>query len=248
MLLPAIFHFTAEALHDVKLAEHEQSVSLWTSGILVTVYVLGLVFTLKTHAHIFSPKPKPHPEEQEAGRGGPTAGPRPSTGAAHRWTLRRSVILLLVASAGVGIVAELLVGSAESLAESLTWNPIFVGVILLAIIGNAAEHSSAIVLARRGDMDTAMTIAFQSSIQIALFATPALVFASLILAAGGGSAARPLDLVFTPMEVVAVMLTVGAVVVLCQNGESNWFEGVLLLSLYAIMAIAFFFIPAARGA
>ncbi|MGH7179961.1 MAG: calcium/proton exchanger, partial [Tepidisphaeraceae bacterium] len=127
------------------------------------------------------------------------------------------------------------------------WNSVFVGVVLLAIIGNAAEHSTAIVLAKRNDMDTAMTITYQSSLQIALFATPALVLLSAILVATGVSHARFMDLIFTPMEVVAVVLSVAIVVVLKSNGETNWFEGVLLLALYTILGISFFYIPAGAG-
>src|SRR6185503_18821604 len=116
----------------------------------------GLLFTLRTHAHIFSRGPAASEED-----------PRGISGL-ERWSTRKSVIFLLLASAGIGIVAELLVGSAETLAHNLGWNQIFVGVILLAIIGNAAEHSTAVVLARNNDMDTAMTITYQSSLQIAL--------------------------------------------------------------------------------
>ena len=125
------------------------------------------------------------------------------------------------------MVAELLVGSAEQMAHRLGWNQIFVGVILLAIIGNAAEHSTALLLARRNDMDTAMTITYQSSLQIALFVTPVLVLLSAALMAGGlvqpedGGRPEALNLVFSPMEVVAVVLTVGIVVVIGMDGETQ---------------------------
>ena len=162
--------------------------------------------------------------------------------------------MLLLASLGIGLVAELLVGAAEKVAHTFSWNPIFVGVILLAIIGNAAEHSTAVMLAKRNDMDTAMTICYQSSLQIALFATPFLVLlSSLMIATGLGMGGVPaaqrhaLDLIFTPMEVVSVMLTMLIVVVMGLNGETNWFEGVLLLALYVILGIAFFYIPVAAG-
>jgi Ca2+:H+ antiporter len=122
-------------------------------------------------------------------------------------------------------------------------------VILLAIIGNAAEHSTAILMALRDDMDTAMTITYQSSLQIALFATPLLVFVSAAMVAlGVGDATHYLNLVFTPLEVVAVVLSVITVVVLAQNGQTNWFEGILLLGLYAILAVAFFYLPEAGHA
>jgi Ca2+:H+ antiporter len=231
MLFPAIFHFTYR-LHDPQLLAHEHRVSLGTSVILLIVYALGLVFTLRTHAHIFSPKPATGPEEP----GG--------IGAVHgQWTPKFAMIMLLLASVGIGFVAELLVKTAEIMAHNLQWNPIFVGVILLAIIGNAAEHSTAIVLARRNDMDTAMTICYQSSVQIALFATPVVVLLSTAMAAMHMGQAQNLNLIFSPMEVMAVFLAVIIVVIINMNGQTNWFEGVLLLGLYAILGIAFFYIP-----
>jgi Ca2+:H+ antiporter len=242
MLFPAIFHFTAERLHDVQIVEHEHRVSIGTSVILLIVYGLGLLFTLRTHAHIFSPA-APRSEEDPQGIEGH-----------EQWSVKKSVIMLLLASLGIGLVAELLVGAAEKVAHTFGWNPIFVGVILLAIIGNAAEHSTAVMLAKRNDMDTAMTICYQSSLQIALFATPFLVLlSSLMIATGMGMGGVPvdqrhaLDLIFTPMEVVSVLLTMLIIVVIGLNGETNWFEGVLLLALYVILGIAFFYIPVAAG-
>jgi Ca2+:H+ antiporter len=232
MLFPAIFHFTYQ-LHDAKLIEHEHAVSIGTSIILLLVYALGLLFTLRTHAHIFSPEPQRSEEDPRRGIGGMHG----------RWSVKKSVIMLLLASAGIGLVAELLVGSAEKVAHDMGWNSIFVGVILLAIIGNAAEHSTALLLAKNNDMDTAMTITYQSSIQIALFATPFLVLVSAGMVAMGLGQSHHLNMVFSPMEVVAVLLTVLIVVVINMNGQTNWFEGVMLLALYAILAIAFFYIP-----
>ena len=129
------------------------------------------------------------------------------------------------------------------MADRLGWNHVFVGVILLAIIGNAAEHSTALMLAHRNDMDTAMSITYQSSLQIALFVTPALVLLSTVFVAAGMQHAHHLDLLFTPMEVVAVLLAVLITATLGLDGETNWFEGVLLLALYAVLGIAFFFVP-----
>jgi Ca2+:H+ antiporter len=233
MLFPAIFHFTYR-MNDPELHAHEHGVSVGTAVILLGVYGLGLLFTLRTHSHIFSRSPS-RSEEDPRGIAGVHGG---------HWSTRKSITILLIASVGIAVVAELLVGSAETMAHKLGWNRIFVGVILLAIIGNAAEHSTALLLARRNDMDTAMTITYQSSVQIALFVTPALVLISAAMAGIGVGKSQQLDLVFSPMEVIAVMLTVLIVVFMNMNGETNWFEGVMLLALYAILAIAFFYIPA----
>jgi len=236
MLIPAIFHYTAEQRHDASIAHHEHAVSMGASFVLLAVYGLGLLFTLRTHRHIFTPQPAMSDED------------KPGISAIHgAWSVRRSVLMLLIASVAIAFVAELLVGSTEQMAHRLGWNYLFVGVILLAIIGNAAEHSTAMVLAHRNDMDTAMTITYQSSLQIALFVTPLLVLISAIMVGAGMAQAQHLDLVFTPMEVVAVVLTVMIVVTLGLDGETTWFEGALLLALYAILGIAFFYIPAAAG-
>lgn len=234
MLFPAIFHLTAERLHDVEITEHELGISVGTSVILLIVYVLGLFFTLKTHAHLFS-----HPRHSPAVAA--------ETGEGHHgepWSVGKAIGMLLAASVGVAIVAELLVGSAEKMAHQLSWNEVFVGVILLAIIGNAAEHSTALLLARNNDMDTAMTICYQSSVQIALFVTPALVLLSWAMESAGVAHSKTLTLIFSPMEVVAVILSVIIIIVLAMDGQTNWFEGVLLLAMYAILGIAFFYIPA----
>jgi len=238
MLIPAIFHYTVLRLNDLKLHEHEEMVSLGTSFVLLAVYGLGLLFTLRTHKHLFSRAPAESPEDKPG-----------FAGMGESWSVKKSLLLLLLASVGIAIVAEKLVGAAETMAESLGWSEVFVGVILLAIIGNAAEHSTALMLAMRDDMDTAMTITFQSSIQIALFATPFLVLVSWLFHHWGVSPEhhQPLTLIFSLMEVAAVVMTVAIVILLCLNGESNWFEGVLLLGLYAILGIAFFYIPTKGG-
>lgn len=233
MLFPAIFHHSYR-LTDPELIAHEHGVSVGTSIILLVVYALGLLFTLKTHAHIFSTAPAQSEED--------------TRGLEHRWSVKKSLGMLVLAAIGVSLVAELLVGSAETMGHKLGWSPIFIGVILLAIIGNAAEHSTAIMLARRNDMDTAMTITYQSSLQIALFVTPFLVLLASVFVMAGMPHAKNLDLLFTPMEIVAVLLAVLTVSFLGLNGETNWFEGVLLLALYAVLGIVFFYIPAGAPA
>ena len=118
---------------------------------------------------------------------------------------------------------------------------VFVGVILVAIIGNAAEHSTAILMALKNKMDIAVNIAVGSSIQIALFVAPLLVFLSYVLGP------EPMDLLFTNFEVLAIVLSVFIIGFISQDGESNWMEGVQLLAVYAILALAFYFLPAGAG-
>jgi Ca2+:H+ antiporter len=165
------------------------------------------------------------------------------------WSVRKSIVALLVASVLVSLVAELLVGSVESVATTMHWNELFVGCILLAIFGNAAEQSTAVLLARRNDMETAMTITYQSSLQIALFTTPVMVLLSAVLGHFGvGHTEHRLDLIFSPMEVAAVLLSVCILVIIGLNGETNWFEGAMLLAVYAILGITFFYIPSGKAA
>jgi Ca2+:H+ antiporter len=113
---------------------------------------------------------------------------------------------------------------------------VFIGVIVVAIIGNAAEHSTAVLVAMKNQVDLALNIAIGSSIQIALFVAPVLVFLSYALG-------RPMDLLFTNLEVIAVGISVWSLSLVAQDGESNWMEGVLLLAVYIILAVAFFFMP-----
>jgi Ca2+:H+ antiporter len=150
----------------------------------------------------------------------------------------RSIGTLLVATAFVAIMSEVLIGAVEHTTEAFGLSEVFVGVIVVAIIGNAAEHSTAVVMARKDHMDAAVNIAIGSSIQVALFVAPLLVFLSYFIAP------RPMDLLFTPLEVVSVAISVAVIALIAQDGESNWMEGVQLLAVYVILAIAFFFLPA----
>jgi Ca2+:H+ antiporter len=147
------------------------------------------------------------------------------------------VVLLLAATVGVAVMSELLVGAVEETARQFGLNDVFVGVILVAFIGNAAEHSSAILMAGRNKMDAAMTIAVGSSIQVALFVAPVLVLLSYLIAPA------PMDLRFTTLEVVAVGIAVWIMSIIAQDGESHWMEGVQLLAVYLILALAFFWLP-----
>ena len=207
LILPALVEHTVT---DFVLEE----ISLVVAGVLILVYIAGLLFSFVTHAHLF------HPEGQIDGH-------------AH-WTLRKSFGMLVGATAFVALASEFLVGSVEEAAHALGMSDLFVGVIVLAIIGNAAEHSSAVLMALKGNMDLAFGIAVNSGTQIALFAAPALVFLSLAM----GS---PMNLVFTQLEVLAVILSVIVVYMASLDGRCNWFEGLQLLAVYALLAVIFFF-------
>jgi Ca2+:H+ antiporter len=214
LVVPAIFHLVGGA----EAPGAESALSLEISIVLIVTYILSLVFTLKTHRHLYVGD---HVVEELEGRA----------------SVGQAITLLLVATAGVALMSELLVGAVEESASTLGMNEVFVGVILVAIIGNAAEHSSAILLAGQNRMDASINIAVGSSIQIALFVAPVLIFLSHII----GPA--PLDLIFTRLEVVAVAISVGIMALVCLDGESNWMEGVLLLAVYVILGMAFFFLP-----
>ena len=143
-----------------------------------------------------------------------------------------------MATTFVALMSEFLVGAVEHTAHTLGLTDVFVGVILVAIIGNAAEHSTAVLMAAKNQMDLALNIAIGSSIQIALFVAPVLVFVSYLFG-------QPMDLIFTTFEVLAIALTVSVVALVSMDGESNWMEGVQLLAVYVILGIAFYFLPEA---
>jgi Ca2+:H+ antiporter len=219
LLVPALFHVVARGRPNAG----EQELSLEIAVILMVTYVLSLLFTLRTHKHLY------------AGGHGAESGRAIGT---HGWSLSRSVTVLVVATVFVAIMSEFLVGAVEDTAKSFGMTEVFVGVILVAIIGNAAEHSTAVLMALKNKMDIAVNIAVGSSIQIALFVAPLLVFLSYVIGP------QPMDLLFTSFEVLAIALSVGIIALISQDGESNWMEGVQLLAVYAILGIAFYYLPA----
>ncbi len=210
LLMPALFVLTTGE-HD--FIEREV-VSGTVAGILIALYVAALLFTLVTHGHLFhTPTEEEEPE----------------------WPLRTAVLVLVGATALVALESEILVGALEPALEDLGLSKFFVGLVLIPIVGNAAEHSSAVTFAMRNKVDVTLEIAIGSSTQIALFVAPALVFISLLVG-------RPMDFVFTPFEVAAVGLSTLIVSLISSDGRSNWLEGAQLLGAYAIMAISFFFV------
>jgi Ca2+:H+ antiporter len=237
LVIPAIFH--ALVGDGTRVIREELNLSLEIAIVLMATYLLSLVFTLGTHRHLYVGDAAVAAEAGEAARVGSITPTRTSAEPAQdaHPSMARAIGLLLAATAGVAVMAHLLVGAAEVTARALGWNEVFVGVILVAIIGNAAEHSTAVLMALKNRMDAAINIAVGSSIQVALFVAPLLLFLSYFIGP------RPLDLIFTTLEVFAVAISVGVIALIAQDGESHWMEGVQLLAVYVILGIAFFFLP-----
>ncbi len=221
LLMPAIFELVegkglprpgAELVDYGSTVEH---LSLAVAVVLIATYVLGLVFSLKTHRDIFNPE---YEDEDSWG-----------------WSVRTSVIALAIAGVLVGVMSEVLVGSISEASKSAGLSEFFIGVIVVAIVGNAAEHWVAVLVARKDKMDLAVNIAIGSSAQVALFVAPVLVLASLVVGPG------PLALVFNGFELGALMLAVLIANYVTQDGESTWFEGVQLLAVYAVLGLTFYF-------
>jgi Ca2+:H+ antiporter len=214
LVIPAIYAHATEH----KQPQHIESISLDISFILILTYAASLVFSLKSHRHLFTP-----------------ADGDAATEPGHVWSVGRSVAVLLIAASLVGLISEMLVHAVDAAGRALGLGKVFMGVVVVAVVGNAAEHSTAVLVALKGNMDLSLGIALGSSTQIALFVAPVLVIA-------GHALGKPLGLEFTVLEVVAVMLSVGAVSLLIHDGKTNWFEGLQLLAIYGILAIAFYFI------
>ena len=228
LLIPAVFHFVTSdqirrnAAGQVQI-EHELSLEI--ALVLFVVYVLSLVFSLRTHKDLYIGE-NASPDVGENASPGKSAQLKPAT----------AVAILVVATVFVAWMSEFLVHAVEPASQMLGLTDVFVGVIVVAVIGNAAEHSTAVMTAMKNQMDLSYHIAVGSSTQIALFVAPVLVFVSYALG-------KPMDLLFTTFEVITVGLGVGVVTLVALDGESNWMEGVLLLAVYLIFAIAFFFLP-----
>lgn len=218
LIVPTIFHISADRRPEGWSPEAERSLSLAIAVVLFVTYILWLVFSLITHKGLFS---------------GPT---EKGENEAASWPVSKAVTILALATTLVAFMSEFLVGSVEAARESLGLTEVFVGVIIVAIIGNAAEHSTAVISALKNQMDLSLGIAIGSSLQIALFVTPVLIFASYLF----GS---PMSLEFSLPETASVALAVWLVVEISGDGECNWLEGVQLLSVYLIIGILFFFLP-----
>lgn len=225
LAMPAIFELVegqglpgpgAERIVFDSTVEH---LSLAVAIVLMLSYVAGLIFSLRTHRDLFNP-PSATDDEHEHG---------------EPWSVRKAVGALAGAGIAVGVMSEILVGSISEAAGTIGLTEFFVGAIVVAIVGNAAEHWVAVLVARKNKMDLAVNISIGSSAQIALFVAPVLVLASFVLGPG------PMPLVFNGFELGAVFLAVLIASHVTNEGESNWFEGIQLLAVYAVLALAFAF-------
>jgi Ca2+:H+ antiporter len=220
LVMPAIFELAdgsglpPVAAERVDYGSTVESLSVAVAIVLILTYVAGLNFSLRTHRDLFNP---PYEDEESWG-----------------WSVRRSVLMLAAAGVAVAVMSEVLVNSISEASESIGLTEFFIGAVVVAIVGNAAEHWVAVLVAHKDKMDLAVNIAIGSAAQIALFVAPVLVLASFALGPG------PMPLVFNGFEVGAILLAVLIANYVTNEGRSNWFEGFQLLAVYAVLALAFF--------
>lgn len=221
LMLPALFHYTERSLTDAATAGIlEEELSLGVSVVLIVVYIANLIYSLKTHRDVFESAGPTKTEAMKAEHG-------------EAWPTWVAATVLVVGTAFTAWEAEIVAGALEESAETLGLSTFFLGVIVLAVIGNAAEYLAAVSFARQDDMTTVMGITVGSSIQVALLIAPLLVIISYFI----GS---PMNLVFAnPIELIAIAAVAFIVNAIAHDGETTWFEGVLLLAVYLVLGMAF---------
>jgi Ca2+:H+ antiporter len=220
LVMPALFQLVNGGglppigTDEVDFGSDLERLSFAVAIVLLASYAAGMLFSLKTHRAVFNP----YTEEHEA-----------------EWSVRRSVTALAVAGVLVGLMSEILVGSISEAAEDVGLSEFFIGVFIVAIVGNAAEHWVAVLVAAKDKMDLAVNIAVGSSAQIALFVAPLLVLLSFVFGD------HPMALVFNGYELGAMLFAVLIANFLIQDGESNWFEGAQLLAVYGVLGLVFYY-------
>jgi Ca2+:H+ antiporter len=223
LVFPAIFQLVhggglpRVGVEEVDFGSDLEKLSFGVAIVLLLSYLAGLIFSLKTHRAVFNPYGDEHEEET------------------HHWSVRQAGIYLAVSAVAVGLMSEILVGSISEASDDIGLSEFFVGVFVVAIVGNAAEHWVAVLVAAKDKMDLAVNIAIGSSAQIALFVAPVLVLLSFVVGD------HPMALVFNGYELGALLFAVLIANLVTQDGESNWFEGVQLLALYAVLGLVFYF-------
>jgi Ca2+:H+ antiporter len=221
LILPAIFelvhggHLPSVNEERQNFGSDLENLSFGVALVLIASYVAGLVFTLKTHRELFNPFSE---------RASDTT---------NLWSVRKSVLMLALAGFAVGGMSEILVHSIEKTSKDIGLSPFFIGVIVVAIVGNAAEHWVAVVVARKDQMNLAMNISVGSSAQVALFVAPVLVLLSFVFGP------HAMALVFNGYEIAAMLFAVLIAGFVTAEGESNWFEGVQLLAVYVVLGLVF---------
>ena len=226
ILLPTAVEYTSSGIDSETL----QVLSVAVAIVLISVYLLTLIFSMKTHSYLYDVGVA---ESEDQGEG-------EAESEEHQPNLIFWVAILFVVTIGVAIESEFLVDSLENATTDLGLPALFTGVIFLPIIGNAAEHATAVTVALKDKMDLSVSVALGSSLQIALFVAPVLVIAGWIIG-------QPMDLNFNPFELVAVAVSVLIANSISSDGNSHWLEGVLLLATYAVIGLAFYFHPVIDG-
>ncbi|MGN1400342.1 MAG: calcium/proton exchanger [Bacillus sp. (in: firmicutes)] len=219
LIFAVIVAFVVPEIFSQNMTERETlSLSVGISIIMILLYLAALYFKLVTHRGVYQPvEAEGEKEEQETGE----------------WSKRKALIILILATLAVAYISEHLVHTFKAVAESFGWSELFIGVIIVAIVGNAAEHASAILFAYKNKMDIAVEIAIGSTLQVAMFVAPILVLVSLLFEVS-------MPLVFTLPELIAMATSVFLMVIISNDGETNWFEGATLLAAYFIMGVGFF--------
>ena len=226
LIMPAIFELVIGGSlpqpteRNDRFPSDLETMSALVAVVLLGSYVAGLFFSLKTHRDLFNPS---HGDGDHVGE--------------NVWSVRKSVTALALAGVAVGVMSEILVGSIEEASHGIGLSPFFVSIIVVALVGNAAEHYSAVTMAMSDRMDAALAIAVGSSTQIALFVAPVLVLLSYVVAP------QPMDLLFSLFEIVSIALAVLSIMFISHDGETHWMEGVQLLAVYVILALGFFYLP-----
>lgn len=211
--VPAVFTYT-NSISEQDFTTKYQSFSLIVSGILLTVYVIGLIYSFKTQKDLYGVE---HAEDIDS-----------------KWSLPVSITILGVATVFIATMSEILVSNIESMTNAVNVTKIFVGLIVIPIVGNAAEHSTAIMMAMKNKMDISIEIAVGSSLQIALFVIPLLVIMSMVFS--------PMSIIFKPIELFIFGVSVLIANQIVSSGKTNWLEGLKLISIYAISAVGFYLI------
>jgi Ca2+:H+ antiporter len=216
LVIPSLFS------HNIEVVNHDavEYLSLGVAGVMILLYILALIFQLRNASDHTYEDDEYTVAEQEA----------------PHWSMPRSLVVLVIATAAIVVMSEILVGTVEHVVLEIGITQFFLGIIIVPLIGNVAEHLVAVQVAAKNQMELSLSISVGSSLQIALFVAPLLVFISLMMG-------NPLTLVFNQFELIALMAAVLIAGLVSLDGESNWLEGAMLLAIYAIIALAFFWLP-----